>query len=29
VTNLMDELVLTEGMAVTGRLPIAARGRIS
>lgn len=29
VTNLMDELVLADGDAVTGRIKVAARGRIS
>lgn len=29
VTNLMDELVLTDGDTVTGRIKVAARGRIS
>ena len=29
VTNLMDELVLAEGDVVTGRIRVAARGRIS
>ena len=28
VTNLMDELLITEGTDVVGRLPVAARGRI-
>ena len=29
VTNLMDELVMVDGHSVTGRLKVAARGRIS
>ena len=29
VTNLMNELVVAEGETVTGRIPVAARGRIS
>ncbi len=29
VTNLMDELVMAEGTTVTGRIRVAARGRIS
>jgi len=28
VTNLVDELLVTNGMDIVDRLPVAARGRI-